>query len=501
MFRIQCVNSFAKIVYDFLHFNPKWNENAKDDNEVEAETVDTPSVIVLGIDSVSRSHAIRALPKSYNYLVSEFQANDFVGYNRVGENTWRNFIPLLAGRSHRKYLITMHMIFHIDLIPFIWYEKEMAKVSTFYAEDRPELSAFTVFGQLGFKLPPTDYYFRPFTQGVNSFAPKIIDKVTQSKDCYGPKTMFDIQLDYLKGFLQRYERKRKFAMSWSTQISHSSYSLLSRSDEAFLDFLKWLKAGNHTENSILIVMSDHGPRMGGAALTHVGRAENNKPWFMLHISDNLKTKYKWIQETVLHNSKRLTSHYDTYQTISDIFQNKAFNTKTYRPVRDTLTRRNLFHSLPKDRTCVDAGIEAQFCTCDRKELVQPTLDIVQSIAKFLVEKINELISENEHLCGVFTLHNVTEALVSYSKPEEDMKIRDKVLQFLYSDKSGRYKVVFYTIPGYALFEGTVDFVEISSKKIEHRMRLIGELIRLDRYDAKSKCMNDKFIRPYCVCKG
>lgn len=499
MFRIQC-NSSAKIVYDFLHFNPTWNENVKNDSDIEDETVDTPSVIVFGIDSVSRSHAIRALPKSFKFLASEFQAYDFVGHNRVGENTWRNFIPLLAGKSHRKYLITLHMIFHVDLIPFIWYEKELAKVATLYAEDRPELSAFTVFGQLGFKRPPTDYYFRTFTQGVNSFIPKIIDEVTNSKDCYGPRTMFDTQIDYLKGFLLRYKNKRKFAMSWNTQISHSSYSLLSRSDDAFLEFLDWMKSSNQTKNAIFIVMSDHGPRMGGAALTHVGRAENNKPWMMLHIPNNLKTKYKWIHETVLQNSKQLTSHYDTYETIFDIFRNKAFSTHTLKTVQNFLTKRNLFHPLPKDRTCIDAGIEDQFCTCDRKSLISPKQQIVQSMANFLVEEINTLLSKHLKLCGTFTLHNITEVLVSYSKPEEDLSIYEQTMKLVSKDRSGRYKIVFYAVPGNALFEGTVDFVEVSSKKIDRKMSLIGEVIRLDRYDTKSKCMKDKFIRPYCVCQ-
>ncbi|XP_053380884.1 uncharacterized protein LOC123550214 [Mercenaria mercenaria] len=500
MFRIQCVNPSNIIIYDFLHFNAAWSENAKKEDDIEDESEDRPSVIVFGIDSVSRSHAVRALPKSYEFLLSEFQAYDFLGHNRVGENTWRNFIPLLAGKSHRKYLDFLHMIFHVDSLPFIWYEKEMARIATFYAEDRPELSAFTVFGQLGFKRPPTDYYFRPFTQGVHTFVPKIVDHVTKSHDCYGPKTMFDIQVDYLKGFLQRYENKRKFAMSWSTQISHSSYSLLSRADEPFLKFLKWLKVSNQTKNAVFIVMSDHGPRLGGAALTHVGRAENNKPWMMLHIPNSLKAKHKWIDEVISQNSKQLTSHYDTYETILNIFQNKAFTGRRTIPGHNSLLRRNLFNPIPRDRTCADAGIEEQFCTCDEKIQISPSVERVQSIAKFLVEKINKLLSGFSHLCHTYTLHNVSEVLVSYSKPEEGLGIYEQFVKHFYSDNSGRYKVVFYTAPGYAFFEGTVDFVDKSASKKQNSMTLIGEPIRLDRYDSKSKCIQNKISRPYCVCK-
>ena len=93
VFRVSC-STDKKLVYDLLHLNPFWVENQERDNEIGLEDDDHYSVLLIGIDSVSRSHALRNLPKPYKYLTEILGAYDFKGYMRVGSNAFPNLAPL-----------------------------------------------------------------------------------------------------------------------------------------------------------------------------------------------------------------------------------------------------------------------------------------------------------------------------------------------------------------------------------------------------------------------
>ncbi|XP_045157644.2 uncharacterized protein LOC123523936 [Mercenaria mercenaria] len=509
VFRVKCLNSTKIVLYDYLHFNPFWNEDAKHSDDIENETQEKLSVIIFGIDSVSRSHALRNLPKSYKFLLDELNAYDFEGYSKVGENTWPNLVPLLTGQSHRNFPLVQHLRKHVDSMPLIWNEKVVQHFATFFAEDRPDISTFN-FVKSGFKYVPTDYFFRPYTLGMHKFEPKIIDYLgNPSWDCYGVKNYFDIQIEYLKGFLNRYINKRKYVYFWNNQVCHEQFTTLSRGDESLLDFLKWMKYTNQTKNAIFVVISDHGYRIGGASLTHVGRAENNKPWLMIHVPKFLKEKYKWLHTTLSENTLKLSTHYDMYQTMLDLIQDVAFSEQKTKPVKTELVRRNLFHNIPLERTCADAGIEEKYCTCKEKVNISTTSDVVLSMAKFLVKGINDILSKNEDVCCTLSLHNVTEASVSYSNSDQDNTPNGQTNPGFFhqlffrkkQDITGRYYILFHTIPGFAYFEGTVDFSEFGPEGVPNEMTMIGEPSRLDRYGNQSQCVQDSFLRLFCYCKN
>ena len=56
----------AQLVYDYLHLNPFWIENQRRDNEIGVEDEDHYNILLIGIDSVSKSRALRNRPKSHH---------------------------------------------------------------------------------------------------------------------------------------------------------------------------------------------------------------------------------------------------------------------------------------------------------------------------------------------------------------------------------------------------------------------------------------------------
>ena len=509
VFRVTCSNTSA-MVYDMVHFNAFWNENAKLDSDISDEARRKLSVIIIGIDSVSRSHAVRNLPNSYKYMKQEFDMYDFKGYGKVGENTWPNLVPLLTGQSHRHFPLVEHIHLHADSMPLLWNEKAVKHMASFFAEDRPDISTFN-YVKSGFKKFPTDYYFRPYTLAMHEFEPFFLKPLGKPTwDCYGHRNYFDLQIEYLKGFLTRYKDKRKLAYFWSNQAGHEDFTTLGRFDNPLLDFLQWIKRTNTTNNAILIILSDHGFRIGGASLTHIGRAENNKPWLMVHVPKHLLTAK--IHQTLVQNTKRLVSHFDTYQTILDIINQAPFqNTKPAVPVRNKVTRRNLFTEIPSTRTCVDAGIEEKYCTCREKTNVSPISPLAQALAIRLVSSINRIIANVTKQCHMLQVKDVTEVSVVYSnsdelnlpkKQQEQEKTFWLVEQFRSSGSSdtqtGRYTVLFHTSPGNGYFEGTMDYSMFAEPDTD-KYTLIGEPSRLDRYGNQSHCVEDSFLKLYCYC--
>lgn len=52
---------------------------------------------MIGLDSMSRLNTMRQLPRSYRYIKDQMDAVVMLGFNKVGENTYPNVIPMLTG--------------------------------------------------------------------------------------------------------------------------------------------------------------------------------------------------------------------------------------------------------------------------------------------------------------------------------------------------------------------------------------------------------------------
>ena len=517
VFRITC-STINKLVYDFLHLNPFWIENETRENEIGTEDDDHYSILLIGIDSVSRSHALRNLPKSYKYLTETLGAYDFKGYMRVGSNTFPNLIPLLTGKRHGKFPWVINRLSYCDSLPLLWNEPSLKHYASVYSEDRSDISTFN-FVKPGFYRSPTDFYYRPYNMAMNLFTPTIMNPIsTQEKNCpwecpcYANKDNFTIQVDHFKGFLNRYKRKLKFSFFWAN-AAHESFSLLRYSDDTLLALLKWMHVNRHMDRAIVAVVSDHGLRLGDFSATHVGRLERNFPFLSLVVPVKLKTKYPWIMKNLLHNSDQITTAFDVHKTILDIAKAKFGETSS--PVRKTRVPRNIFSFIPESRTCADAGIPPNFCICERDDNILSNNDtIVKALATYAVNELNSALANVSNICKTLTLQDVTEAKVQYTCSESLSKKRKWNLGFLNTflefsfgydsedcDKGGRYKLLFHTLPNKGLFEVMIEYNDKIGDKDMNQMSVIGDVARIDRYGNQSHCIQrDALLRQYCYCK-
>jgi len=115
------------------------------------------NVILLGVDNVSRSHALRSLPKTIS-LFQEMGFHDFQGYHSIFPSTLTNSMGFLMGLQRTTVRATCSPNWEspFDSCPLIWKNYSAQNYVTMYIEDG--FQTFNWAGQSGFEERPTDYY-------------------------------------------------------------------------------------------------------------------------------------------------------------------------------------------------------------------------------------------------------------------------------------------------------------------------------------------------------
>lgn len=121
-----------------------------------------PSVLMIGIDALSRINFRRTMLKTYDFMRRN-KWHEMEGYNKMGDNTFPNLMAVLAGYNEETAWARcdLHGVGGIDACPLIWKNFHEYGYRTAYAEDECNMSTFNYLKR-GFKDPPTDFYLRPF---------------------------------------------------------------------------------------------------------------------------------------------------------------------------------------------------------------------------------------------------------------------------------------------------------------------------------------------------
>ena len=206
-----------------------------------------------------------------------------------------------------------------------------------------------------------------------------------------------------------------------------------------------------------------------------------------------------MMENLRANAHRLTTPFDVHATFKDLL-NLTSNT-----VGDIKNRGiSVLKEIPKERSCIDAGIEAHWCACLNWQSVDKTIPTVKLAANHLVKVINEMTTPERQLCQELRIRNISSAVV-YTPNE-------KVLKFKYSkDIHGRqadlsddmqvsdvlFQITIETTPGGGKFEATVKH-DIKAKKYTANTR---DISRINKYGSQPHCVAERLphLRPYCYC--
>lgn len=501
---MECYDKQGERMYNNLHLNIDTKTVYKT-RVIANESQTDLSVYIVGIDSLSRLIAERKLKKTMAYLKSELNAYILHGYTRIADSSYPNIMPMFTGlKSGQEDQAG------VNNLPYIFKNFSKRGAVDLFAEDWYEVATFK-----GFADQPTQHYNQPLIQAMDIVRPSNlavsmtlkflqnhnIPLTKVSSMCFGNNYRFNVQLQYYKRFIEAYHRKRKFAYCWTNEIAHDFFNMVELADNDYFELLKWMKDTNKLDNAILIVMSDHGPRYSEIQNTEVGRISNLLPLMSIVIPNHIKLKYPHIDKNLKSNINTLTTTYDVFEMLKDVL-NGNFEKKSPSNVSTLQRGISLFQKIPSSRSCRDADISEHYCPCySSKSISKDDKRVIHSVI-FLVEQINDILKDVMHKCAKVILSSVVQASLVYADMQRDSKLERSysLRSFLWTiEERMRIRVKFYTNPGNALFEGTVEYAN------ENNVKTLGDINRINKYGNQSACiknidrLEDRRKRSYCYC--
>nr|CAH7722093.1 unnamed protein product [Callosobruchus chinensis] len=317
------------------------------------------SVLFIVIDSVSRLNVERTMPRTKQFLVDNGFL-EYVGYNKIDDNTFPNFNALITGLNLRmsNAVCRPYEVGMLDRCPMIWYDYRDNGYVTAYAEDWADISTYN-YEKKGFLEPPTDYYFKPYFDACRSI---LYNTIIDNMPFYcGPETQGERVLNLAKDFANAFKNQPKFGIFWMNTFSHENVSTPSRMDGVFERFFTDLKNDGILEDSMVVLLADHGMRFGPIRSTIQGWYEERLPVNFISVPSWFQQAYPKKYENLKANSRKLTSTYDFYMTLQDVL---AMSTDYQaRGSKVCPTCLSFFAEIPEVRSCQEAGIPDVWCAC------------------------------------------------------------------------------------------------------------------------------------------
>lgn len=482
--RVECSYNGRKYI-DYHSFIPL--------KPTEYDTKRNPSdnklnIIMVGIDTLSRLHLQRKMPKTVRYLKEKLGAIEFKGYNKLADNTFPNLMPMFTNYNFDEIRKQCWPNYNtkFDNCSFVWQNYSRSGYVTSFAEERSFFGLF-MYLKKGFFKQPTDYYFDTFDYEASEQIGHWYDLFRTYPMCMGPRPMYQVLLTNSEKFIKTMKDQRFFTFYWVTTLAHENINTATLGDEDYVNHLKFLNDSGVLNNSILIFLSDHGYRYGPMSRTHQGHLEDRLPYIYWVFPSWFKNKYKLAMDNLKNNGFRLTTPFDVFATLNHLLHPEQLSDDVVGSIGESNERSvSFFHPISPKRTCDSAGIPPHWCTCQEFIPIEKTDKIVIEIATFTTEYLNGLLKPYED-CVNLTLHEITSA--SLAKSGDNYR---SVVETI-SD----YSVSFKTMPGGAWFDATVrcTFCKASDFKIT------GTVSRLNMYGNQSACIKDFNLRLYCYCKN
>jgi hypothetical protein len=453
----------------------KLNESNSEINSMEKERL---SILVMGFDSMSRLNLLRTMPKTVRHLRSSGWL-ELLGYNKVGENTLPNVAALLMGLSpdQMKKQCWTSRFKNFDNCPFIWREFSKLGYVTAYAEDEPTGSTFN-YHKTGFMVPPTDYYIRPLLLASEDRLP--VKKRHFLNVCLGPTPTTEHIFRYVTDITTVFKSALYFVMTWINNFSHSSNAIPATMDERVVLFFHELEDTGAFNTTFVIFLSDHGMRWGDIRSTSIGWFEERLPFIFIWVPEWFQQKYPDFYKNLKTNRNRLTSPFDLHLTLREILEISRQDNITRLPYECPGCPKcvSLFSEVSADRVCEDAGITANWCTCNKYRSVSSNGKISEAVAMYVLSVINAKVRKagnSSAQCAELTF-------------DHTIKMKRKVVVGSHDD----FIVAFNTLPGGAVFEASV-------RRLNSTFQLQGDVSRISTYGNHSDCVDDADLKLYCYC--
>ncbi|CAG7785601.1 unnamed protein product [Allacma fusca] len=463
------------------------------------------SVFILGIDTVSRSHAYRSLTKSIK-LMEELDFIDFQAYHSVGPSTLSNLMAMLIGLPRAKVRGTCakDWVTPFDSCPFIWKNFSETNYVTGYVEDGSQ--SFNWGGQSGFVNQPTDYYlhhlFLSLARTRGNIRKNFIKNPKHyTAECITHERVPEFLLRYSIRWLEKFANTPHFFLSWFAYPFHDDIYSLANFDEYIARFFEFLKSeASLLRKSVVIFVSDHGDRMNFFnSKSFESYFERGLPFFQIRLPDQMKENYPDIIEAIQLNTRKLTTPFDIHHTLLHVLSlntNLDRSSKHFEPERKD--RCSLFVDMPSNRTCASTNIPLTKCLCNAqydknsKGTSKISPGFANELLAFSVSNLNMKVLKFKYsqLCSKW---NSSSADIIYTRYISQTKAFSELL------------IAFKANPGKAKFEARLKITKSAGAFINKTFTELVGFSRINKFGEQSWCIpeetdEDKEMKELCWCK-
>lgn len=104
------------------------------------------------------------------------------------------------------------------------------------------------------------------------------------------------------------------------ELCHEDYNLIGAIDDDLLQFLKDIHKSEFLNNTILMIMSDHGHRYADVRNSIQGKLEERLPFMSFTFPQTFKIVFSAAYDNFLSNINKLTTPFDIYATFKSLIE-------------------------------------------------------------------------------------------------------------------------------------------------------------------------------------
>jgi hypothetical protein len=422
------------------------------------------AILLLTVDSASRRHMYRKLPKTVAYLQEisrTYSVTDFKIHNVIGDNSALNQIPLFTGQQTiRKVKDRQTGGYYqgdgLNGKSLLRYLKEMGYVSLMALE-----FCHPYFIEYLGTSPDVDHIMGNFWCGAKKHAGYYFEKMVSGQRCIGGDFSHNYLLRYLLQFTESYRDVNQFMYAHLTTGHEATGRQIQTLDDDLVDFLQsylTLTAELGIE-PVIFLQGDHGMRYGAWYNEAAAFQEHRLPALFLIMPMSLVSRLPSAAEVLAHNSERLVSKLDIHLSV------KMLAYAAYTPRVGRISRYNRLHysdnwlktsvslfteKISNFRSCASIHIPAYWCSCHNMVEVAteaPYLrQVVSNLLEYTLLTLNSRTQTTElaygyNICRKLTLREVKSVEVS------SLSANDEAFQIEFSVNENAARLQVYLVVG------------------------------------------------------